>query len=137
MTMHRKSVYAVIALLAVSLATLWGCEGTTRQGTLYSIQPNRELHTFLPGDLATVHEAALEVVKTEFGYTVEESAIDAMEGIVKARTATGHQIRVQTAKHGERITRIEVYAGPSGSESVAREILSAIESRLTESGPGK
>ncbi|MHC5008782.1 MAG: hypothetical protein ACYTGF_15640 [Planctomycetota bacterium] len=41
-------------------------------------------------------------------------------------------------KYGEQITRVEVYVGPRGSEVVARELLSAIETRLTGSpAPGK
>ena len=137
-TMHARNVFAAIALSFVSLSVLWGCEGQTRQGTLYSIQANRQLETFLPGDLATVHAAALEAVKTDFGFELGESAVDAAEGYVEARTALDHQVRIKLYKYGERITRIEVYVGPRGSEIVARELLSAIETRLTEpSSPGK
>ena len=42
-TFHARNVCVVIALSVVSLAILAGCEGQTRQGTLYSIQPDREL----------------------------------------------------------------------------------------------
>ncbi|MHC5006550.1 MAG: DUF3568 family protein [Planctomycetota bacterium] len=132
-TFHARNVSVVIALSVVSLATLAGCgEGQTRQGTLYNVQTNRSLETFLPGSLANVHKAALEVVQTDFGYTLEESAVDATEGIVKARTAMKHEVRVKMFKHGEGITRIDVFVGPRGAESVSRELLSAIETRLTE-----
>ena len=135
---HARNVCAVIALSVVSLAILAGCEGQTRQGTLYSIQPNRSLETFLPGDLATVHAAALEAVQTDFGFELGESAVDAAEGIVEARTALDHQVRVKLYKYGERITKVDVYVGPRGSEVVARELLSAIETRLAEPpAPGK
>jgi hypothetical protein len=136
-TLHARIVHAVIALSVVSLAILWGCEGQTRQGTLYSVQPNRSLETYMPGDLATVHAAALEAVKTDFGFELGESAVDAAEGYVEARTALDHQVRVKMYKYGERITKIDVYVGPRGSEVMARELLSAIETRLTGSPPGK
>jgi hypothetical protein len=130
-SLHVRVAGAVIALSVVALAGLGGCEGQTRQGTLYSIQPDRELEAYLPGDLATVHAAALAVIETDFGYAVEESAVDTTEGVVKARTALDHLIRVELYKYGERVTRIEVYAGPKGAESIANDILSAIETRLT------
>jgi len=131
-TFHARNVCVVIALSVVSLAILAGCEGQTRQGTLYNIQANRSLETYLPGDIATVHAAALEAVKTDFGFEVGASAFDAAQGIVEARTALDHQVRVKMYKYGARITKIDVYVGPSGSEAVARELLSAIETRLTE-----
>ena len=129
-TFHARNVCAVIALSVVSLAILVGCEGQTRQGTLYNIQANRSLETYLAGDLATVHAAALEAVQTDSGYTLQESAIDATEGIIKARTAMDHEVRVKLYKHSERVTRIDVFVGPRGAESVSRELLSAIEARL-------
>ena len=138
-TLHARTVHAVIALSVVSLTILSGCgEGQTRQGTLYSIQANRSLETYLTGDLATVHTAALETVQTDFGYTLEESAVDATEGIVKARTALDHEVRIKLFKHGEHLTRIDLFVGPRGTESVSRELLSAIEERVTgASDPGK
>jgi hypothetical protein len=137
-TKHVRNLYAVIALSFVSLAILAGCEGQTRQGTLYSIQPNRSLQTYLPGDLATVHAATLEAVKTDFGFELGDSAVDAAEGFVEAHTALDHTVRVKMYKYGERITKIDVYVGPRGSEAMARELLSAIETRLTgPSAPAK
>ncbi|MHC4615213.1 MAG: DUF3568 family protein [Planctomycetota bacterium] len=138
-TLHARIVHVVIALSVVSLAILWGCGGgQTRQGTLYSIQPNRSLETYMPSDLETVHAAALEAVKTDFGFELGESAVDAAEGLVEARTALDHPVRIKMYKYGEQITRVEVYVGPRGSEVVARELLSAIETRLTGSpAPGK
>ena len=115
-------------LLIVTGAFLAGCQGTTTQGTLYTVKLGAELETFLPAGLKEAHEAALTVVKDDFGYTVEESALDAREGIVKARTARGDQVRVETYMHGDRVTKIEVTA--AGSEPLARDILSKIEERV-------
>ncbi len=131
-TFHAGIVLAVIVSSAVSLAGVWGCEGQTRQGTLYNVQANRSLETYLPGDLKTVYEAALQAVQDDFGYTLKDSAVDATEGIIKARTAMDNQVWVKLFKHSERVTRIELFVGPRGAESVSRELLSAIEARLTE-----
>lgn len=137
-TRHAALVGAVIAVSAFSLASLWGCgEGTTKQGTLYSIQPNRSLETHLPGDLQSVYDAALRAVQDDFGYTLEDSAIDAMEAIVKARTAMDKEVRVKMYKHSDQVTRVVVFVGPRGAETVSRELLSTIETHLAGSAPSK
>ncbi|MHC4415567.1 MAG: DUF3568 family protein [Planctomycetota bacterium] len=121
-------IFRAIAVPAVIALAVWGgCQGTTRQGTLYNVQVNRELESFLPADLATVHETAVVVIQDELGYRLERAALDGHAGIIEARTAQEHLVRVKTYKHGERITRIEVYVGPRGSEPAAREVLSKIE----------
>jgi hypothetical protein len=127
---NRIVVGAVAALSVVSLAASWGCQGTTRQGTLYSVQIDRELETFLASDLETVHRAALEVVQTDFGYTLTEEALDAREGIIRARTARDNLVRIETFKHGEGVTRVQVYVGARDAETAGREVLGAIETRL-------
>ncbi len=121
-------IRSVIVLLIVCAGIQAGCQGTTAQGTLYSIQPNRGLSTFLAADLETVHEAAVEVVKNDFGYEIEEEALDAREGIIRARTARDRMVRVETFMHSQRVTRIVVYAG--GSEPLARDLLDKIETRV-------
>jgi hypothetical protein len=130
-TRHGSIACSVIALSAVLLAGLWGCEGTTRQGTLYSVQANRSLETYLPGDIETVRAAALAAVQTDLGFVLDESAVDATQGIITAHTAMDHLVRVKLHKYGEQVTRIEVYVGPRGSEVLSRELLGATEARLT------
>ena len=131
MSALRRTIHLTVLFICLgSLAVYAGCEGTTAQGTLYTVQPNRELETFFPFDLDTVHRAAVAAVQTDMGYTLQKQALDAREGIIEARTAKDHLVRVETYKHGERVTRIEVFAGPGGNETLAREILNAIESRV-------
>jgi hypothetical protein len=127
--MKRFSMTVVCTAIA-SLAALWGCEGTTRQGTLYRMQADRELEIYLAGELDAVYQAALEVIETEYGYTVEESGVDAREGLVRARTALGHEVRVEMYRYSDPVTRVEAYAGPRGNEAATAEVLSAIEARL-------
>jgi hypothetical protein len=138
-TKHAAIVSAVIAVSTFSLASLSGCgEGTTKQGTLYSIQANRSLETHLPGNLQSVYDATLRAVQEDFGYTLEDSAIDAMEAIVKARTAMDKEVRVKMYKHSDHVTRVVVFVGPRGAETVSRELLSTIETHLASaSTPSK
>ncbi len=120
-------IRTLMVLLIVCAGIQAGCQGTTAQGTLYSIQP-RGLSTFLAADLETVHEAAVEVVRNDFRYEIEEEALDAREGIIRASTARDRMVRVETFMHSQRVTRIVVYAG--GSEPLARDLLDKIETRV-------
>jgi hypothetical protein len=126
----------LIVALACSFA-MAGCgQGTTSQGTLYTVQANRALQTYLPYSIEPVHNAAKAVLEVELGYTVDETALDAHEGVIRAHTALEHPVRVQTFKHGEHVTRVEVYVGSWGSEPIGRDILSKVESRLA-AAPGR
>lgn len=133
----KHSATIIVPLALALVAGIAGCQGTTAQGTLYSVQIDRELEAFLAGDLETVHLAAVAVLDQDLGYTIQESAVDAMEGVVAARTARDHLVRVETFKQGEGITRVEVFAGPSGNEVAARRVLDHLEQRLAGQGTSK
>ena len=134
-TRRRRLMGLSTLLVIVSLTALAGCSGTTRQGTLYSILPSRELETFFAADLEKVHNVALAAVVEDFGYTLEHAALDAQEGIITAHTAKEHPVRVETYKHGAHVTRIELYVGGGGPSAIA--LLDKIESRLEAAGAGK
>ena len=136
-TRRRRLMGLSTLLVIVSLTALAGCSGTTRQGTLYSILPSRELETFFAADLEKVHNVALAAVVEDFGYTLEHAALDAQEGIITAHTAKEHPVRVETYKHGAHVTRIELYVGPQGGGPSAVALLDKIESRLEAAGSGK
>ncbi len=136
-TRRRRLMGLSTLLVIVSLTALAGCSGTTRQGTLYSILPSRELETFFAADLEKVHNVALAAVVEDFGYTLEHAALDAQEGIITAHTAKEHPVRVETYKHGAHVTRIELYVGPQGRGPSAVALLDKIESRLEAAGSGK
>ncbi len=137
MDTRRRRLMGLSTLLAiVSLTALAGCSGTTRQGTLYSILPSRELETFFAADLEKVHNIALAAILEDFGYTLEHAALDAQEGIITAHTARDHPVRVETYKHGAHVTRIELYVGPQGGGPSAVALLDMIESRLEAEGAG-
>ena len=119
---------AIAMLLFALMPAISGCaEGTTKQGTLYSMNAGRSLQAYLAADLDAVHKAAVKSVN-EAGYTLDEDAIDVREGVVKARTARDRSVRVETYKEGEKVTKIEVYVG--GDEIAAAELLDSIESQV-------
>ncbi len=119
---------AIAMLLFALMPAVSGCaEGTTKQGTLYSMNVSRALEAYLAADLDTVHKAAVKSVN-DAGYTLDEDAIDVREGVVKARTARDRPVRVETYKEGDNVTKIEVYVG--GDENAARELLDNIEDQV-------
>ena len=136
-TRHRRLMGLSTLLAIVSLTASAGCSGTTRQGTLYSVLPNRELETFFAADLEKVHKVALAAILEDFGYTLEHEALDAQEGIITAHTAKEHPVRVETYKYGAHVTRIELYVGSQGGVTSAVALLDKIESRLEAAGAGK
>ena len=118
----------IAMLLLALMPAVSGCgEGTTKQGTLYSMNARRALESYLAADLDTVHKAAVKSVN-DAGYTLDEDAIDVREGVIKARTARDRSVRVETYKEGEKVTKIEVYVG--GDEAAARELLDSIEGQV-------
>lgn len=129
--MHDHWLQRVSGLLAIALLALTsiGCQGTTKQGTLYNVTISSELVTFLPGDLETVHKRALAVVTDEFHYEVIDSKLDAHEGIINGKTAKGGAVRVETFKHSDKVTKVEVYVG--GDQAIAQDLLSSIEAKLS------
>ena len=62
----RLSTVLLLALVTISA----GCgQGTTQQGTLYSISINQSLSCYISEDLAAIHQAAVTSV-TDAGYTI-------------------------------------------------------------------
>ena len=119
---------AIAMLLFALMPAVSGCaEGTTKQGTLYSMNVSRALEAYLAADLDAVHKAAVESV-SDAGYTLDDDAVDVREGVVKARTARDRSVRIETYKEGEAVTRIEVYVG--GDEAAARELLDNVEDKV-------
>lgn len=123
------SPFALALSLVAASALLTGCSGTTDRGVRYTLTPSRELEAFIAGDVATVHEAARRVVVEQYRYRITQHNVDAREGIVTALTAHGENVRVETTYSSPRVTRVNVFVGPLGDESVMRELLSAIEDR--------
>ena len=117
MDLHRS----IIGLAAAALLVPLGCQSSTSSGTEYVITAKRELRTTVGADIGTVHDTAVDVVENELLYTIDNQARDAREGIINARTARGHAVRIETFRHGEQLTQIEVYVGPLGDETAERD----------------
>ena len=129
MTTHTRR-RSLAATLAAACLALTACEGTTRTGESYTLQANRAIEAYVAADVRRAHETAVIVVRDDFGYTIESQSVDAREGVIRAKTARGNAVRVDTFRDGDRITRVEIYVGPLGDEPAMREILSALQGRL-------
>ena len=112
------------------LVALVGCQGTTGQGTLYTVGLGGELVAFLPSDLKTVHDAALAVVTDEFKYKVERAEVDAHEGIISAKTARDRDVRIGTYKHSDGVTKIDISV--ANQPVLAELLLGQIEIRIRQ-----
>ena len=123
--MNTYTTRLSIALLLALVTVTAGCgQGTTQQGTLYSVGINQSLSCYISDNIDAVHKAALESVK-DAGYTVDNEAIDSREAIVEGRTALDKTVRIKSFKQGEKVTRLEVYV--AGNEEAAKDLLNAIE----------
>lgn len=120
----------VLASVVAAGAIIAGCSGATRSGTEYTITPLREFKATLPHDLGSTHEAAVRALRDRLKYSIEESSSDALEGVVKARSATDRTVTVNTSRVGDNSTEVLVGVSPMGDEQIAREVLSAIEEEL-------
>ncbi|MCI0366693.1 MAG: DUF3568 domain-containing protein [Phycisphaerales bacterium] len=116
--------FGVVLFCAVGL--LAGCSGQTKSGTSYSKLPNGELQMYMQSDLRTIHDKAVVVLRDQFGYKIEKHDCDALAGQIVARTARNERISVETYKHADNSTKVQVSAG-FGNEYVSREILSELE----------
>ena len=125
MSMNTIPTRLAIALLIALVTAAAGCgQGTTQQGTLYSVGINQSLSCYISDNIDAVHKAVLESVK-DAGYTVDKEAIDTREAIVEGRTALDRTVRIKSFKQGENVTRLEIYI--AGNKEAAKELLDAIE----------
>ncbi|MHC5004795.1 MAG: DUF3568 family protein [Planctomycetota bacterium] len=127
--MPIRTLVPFLAAAAVAV-TLAGCKGATQAGTPYTQLFTRELESYLEGRVDVVHTTARRVLEQELAYTIYEDSLDAMEGVLRAETARGRTVKVETFRHGENLTRIQVWASPAGDKELAGEVLSRIESAL-------
>lgn len=125
---------AALSMAAASFVALPGCSGSTRTGAPYTLKADREIEAYLPGDVRTVHEEALWVVREHFGFRLVREAVDLREGYIEARTAQDNVVRIETYRSGDRITRIEVFVGPLGDEPAMKDILGEIDLRVNRRG---
>lgn len=136
-----RIAFSLLAMLMIGASLMVGCQGSTKAGTKYSMLPTRELEARVEGDLATVHDTAVAVLRDDYEFTIDREAKDRLAGEIRATTAMRDKVTVQTYKIGNNITTIQVWAGPLGNKSRAEDILNTIEERLTGGGaaanPGK
>lgn len=125
---RRVCVLALGSLLLVAGGGLSGCSGSTKSGTSYTLTPLRTLEAYLPGSIATVHDASVAALRDDLKYDIQEQKRDALAGEVRARNARGTTIRVLTARDSDAVTRVVIHSG--GDENLGRIILETVEKRL-------
>lgn len=121
---------SLAALTLVAAGSLTACSGTAKTGTRYTITADRNLRANVNADLNTAHQAAIQALRDDLGFTIESETVDALEGVVKGKTARNDRVEVETFKEGDRLTRVDIFVGPMGDEPKMSEVLSAIEKRL-------
>jgi hypothetical protein len=109
---------------------LASCKGSTPAGTPYSQQFTRELEAHFDRPIGDVHATARRVLEEDMEYVITEDALDALEGMLKADTARGRTVRVETWHEGESLTRVQVWVSPMGDEEMSAELLDRIQQAL-------
>lgn len=132
MRMPRKALPTLAA--AVSLAALPACSDRTATGADYTLTIDRRLETYLTASLDRAHQAALAAVRDDMRYRLVYQTLDAREGVLEARTATGENVKVETFKTTDGTTRVLVGVGPLGDEPAMRDLLAAIDRRARAGG---
>ena len=117
-------------MLLLSAIALAGCKGATKTGTPYTVLPSRAIQAYLTGNLVTVHQTAVKVLRDDYLFTITRESHDALEGIIEAKTARNDTVRVETFKHSDTSTKTRVFVGMIGDEKLAADILSKIEESL-------
>ncbi len=120
---------AILTLACLGSLALSACSDRTPTGTDYTMTVDRRLEAYLPAPLAPTHAAAIEAVRQDMKYRLVYQTLDAREGVLEARTATGEEVKVQTFKSTEGTTRVLVGVGPLGDEPAMRALLTAIDTR--------
>ena len=83
-------------------------------------------------DHFTVHETAREVLENEFLYTITLEKVDGRNGVIQARTAKDHKVKVESQREGANLTLVLVYVGPMGDEAAQVDIFNRLEMKLKE-----
>lgn len=128
MTTPRKA-RLFLACSALTLAALPACSDKTSTGADYTLTIDRRLEAYLTAPLPRAHDAALAAVREDMKYRLVYQTVDAREGVLEARTATGEEVKVQSFKNTDGTTRVLVGVGPLGDEPAMRELLAAIDRR--------
>ena len=83
--------------------------------------------TMLSSPLQSSYNAALRTVD-DMKYTTTKKALDAMKGVINAKTADGTTVDITLEKKGETLTDLAVSAGPTKTD-VARAVVTRIQER--------
>lgn len=128
MTALRGSLPILLCLIGLVIVS--GCSGKTSTGRSYTFTVDRNVQVYMAASLEKTHATAERVLREDLGYRIESSRVDALEGLIEAKTARDNTVRVETFKDGENTTRVRVFSGPMGDRSRSVTITERIERGL-------
>lgn len=83
--------------------------------------------TMLSSSLQSSYNAALRAVD-DMKYTTTRKALDAMKGVINAKTADGTTVDITLEKKGAELTDLAVSAGPTETD-IAKTLVTEIQER--------
>lgn len=120
----------LLMLCVIGLVVGAGCSGKTTAGRSYTFTVDRKVQVYMASPLEKTHSTAERVLYEDLGYRIASSRVDALEGLIEAKTARDDTVRVETFKDGENMTRVRVFTGPMGDRSRSVTIVERIERGL-------
>ena len=135
--MAKAAAAACAGLVAVgSIGLLAGCEGTTRAGTRYTLNPGRATQAFVPASVEEAYFAA-ERALGNLRYDVQSADYDATQGHLRAKTARNEDVNVHVERDSPNFSKVTILIGlPTiGDEDRQLMVLNNIEAELGI-GPG-
>jgi len=125
-----RSLIRVGLLILVAASFVAGCKGTTAGGKAYVIRADRKLAATLGADIATVHAAARRVLEEDMLFEIIDDAVDAREGVLRARTARKNTVRIETFRWDVQSTHVLVFVGPFGDKAAESDVFEALVERV-------
>lgn len=128
MMINALKVSVLIPLAAAAVVSS-GCVAARNaaENTVSTIRGATEVVLEKPVDkVGRAAEAAVREMK----FSAIESRIDAVSGIVTARTAQDTKIEVRVNKVSDNTTHVTILVGTFGDEALSREILAQMKKRL-------
>lgn len=129
------------ALLLAGTLTLQGCwlflvgaGAAAGAGAVAYVEG--ELRSTEPVQIDEAYEASQQALR-DLGLPINESKVDALEGVVTSRTADDKIVRVTLKRTENNNTQIGIRVGTFGEEVKSRQILEAIRKNLSSSSRGE
>ncbi|MSU60883.1 MAG: DUF3568 family protein [Pedosphaera sp.] len=120
-------------LLGASLLAATGCAAVLVGG----VAAGAGAVAYVRGELKSVEAAPLEKTWTatlaavkQLEFAITDRSKDGLSAKLSARGSGDRRIQVELAKSGEKMTEVRIRVGVFGNETLSRQILEKIKSRL-------